>query len=165
MSELPFKIPETKQELLTLFRQSREKFASLWQGLPEEALTCRPGPKPDWSVKDTIAHICWWESFALSRITILAAGETLHLLSDYDTLNQKVFEQYREMPLENVVLMFEANQTQIEAMIDSMSFAEWADEQRPNFSGQSLMRMLGGNTFGHYYEHFEDLQAYRQKKS
>lgn len=165
MSELPFSIPQNKQELLILYRESREKFASLWQGLPEDALVCRPGPKPDWSVKDTIAHICWWESFALSRITILTSGQKLNLLSDFDSLNAKVFEQYRDMPLDKVVLMFEANHAQIEALIDSMSFAEWVDENRPNFEGQSLMRMLGGNTFGHYYEHFEELEAYREQFS
>jgi len=163
MSELPFDIPRNKQELKALFLESRQKFADLWEGLSAEALICRPGPKPDWSVKDTIAHVCWWESFAIIRITILAAGEKLHLLSDYDSLNQQVFEQFREMPLEKVVMMFEANQAQIESLIDMLSFEEWIDEHRPNFEGQSLMRMLGGNSFGHYYEHFEDLQLYQEQ--
>ena len=160
MSELPFEIPQNKQELKQLFAETREKFASTWRDLPEEALSQRPGPNPDWSVKDLVAHICWWESFALSRISILAAGEKLHLLSDFDALNRQVFEQFREMPFEQVELMFKANQPQIEVLIDSLSFEEWADENRPNFKGQSLMRMLGGNTFGHYFEHLEDLQAY-----
>ena len=163
MSELPFEIPQNKQELKTLFLETRQMFAVLWEGLSEEALTCRPGPKPDWSVKDTIAHVCWWESFALNRITILAIGEKLHLLNDFDSLNEQVFEQYREMPLDKVILMFEANHAQIETLIDALSFDEWIDEHRPNFEGQSLMRMLGGNTFGHYYEHLDDLQAYREQ--
>ncbi|HSG25951.1 MAG TPA: ClbS/DfsB family four-helix bundle protein [Anaerolineales bacterium] len=163
MSELPFEIPQNKQELKQLFVETREKFASTWKGLPDEALNQRPGPNPDWSVKDILAHICWWESFALSRITILAAGEKLHLLSDFDALNRQVFEQYREMPFEQVELMFNANQTQIEGLIDSLSFDEWTDENRPNFKGQSLMRMLGGNTFGHYFEHLDDLLAYQER--
>ena len=45
---------------------------------------------------------------------------------------------------------------------DKQMIEEWVDESRPNFKGQSLMRMLGGNTFGHYYEHMIDLRAYRQ---
>jgi hypothetical protein len=59
--------------------------------------------------------------------------------------------------------MFEANQSQIETLIDALSFEEWIDENRPNFEGQSLMRMLGGNTFGHYHEHLEELRAYRDQ--
>lgn len=163
MSELPFEIPQNKQELLALFLDTRQNFASLWEGLSEEALTRRPGPNPEWSVKDMIAHICWWESFALSRITILASGEKLHFLSDFDALNKQVFEQYRQMPFEKVKLMFDANQAQVEGMIDTLSFEEWTDETRPNFEGQSLMRMLGGNTFGHYFEHMDELQAYREQ--
>jgi len=163
MSELPFEIPQNKAELKILYLETRQKLAALWEGLSEDALTQRPGPKPDWSVKDTIAHLCWWESFALSRITILAAGEKLHLLSNFDALNSQVFDLYREMPLDRVLMMFNANQAQVEAMIDALSFEEWIDEHRPNFKGQSLMRMLGGNTFGHYYEHLNDLQNYREQ--
>ena len=163
MSELPFEFPKNKQELKTLFLETRQNFASLWEGLSEEVMTRRPGPNPDWSVKDMVAHICWWESFALSRITILAAGEKLHLLSDYDALNNRVFSLYRDMPLDTLLAVFHANQAQIEGLIDALSFEEWVDENRPNFKGQSLMRILGGNTFGHYYEHMNDLQAYRQK--
>jgi len=163
MSELPFEIPQNKQELMQLFIETREKFVAAWEGLPEEALERRPGPNPDWSVKDLLAHICWWESFALSRITILAAGEKLHLLSDFDALNQQVFEQFRQMPFAQVELMFKANQPQIEVLIEALSFEEWTDENRPNFKGQQLMFMLGGNTFGHYFEHLDDLLAYREQ--
>ena len=162
MSELPFEIPNNNQELKSLFLETRKKFAAQWEGLSEEAMTHRPGPSPDWSVKDMVAHICWWESFALSRITILAAGEKLHLLNDYDSLNYKVFSLYRDMPLETILAVFDANQAQIEGLIDALSFEEWVDESRPNFKGQSLFGMLGGNTFGHYYEHMNDLQVYQQ---
>lgn len=165
MSELPFSIPTNKQELLDLFRESRVMFAASWEGLPEEALTRRPGPKPDWSVKDTIAHICFWESFSLSRITILAAGQKLHLIDDFDALNQRVFELYQDIPLAAVLAMFSANQAQIEGLIAALSFEEWVDETRPNFKGHSLMRMLGGNTFGHYYEHIDDLNTYRERQA
>jgi len=164
MSELPFDIPTNKNELRSLFLETRAMFAATWEGLPEEALTRRPGPKPDWSVKDTVAHICFWESFALSRITILAAGQKLHLISDFDALNQQVFDLYKEIPLAAVLGMFAANQAQIEGLIEALSFEAWTDENLPNFKGQSLMRMLGGNTFGHYYEHLDDLKAYREQE-
>lgn len=161
--ELPFSIPTNLDELHTLFLETRAMLAETWAGLPAEAMTCRPGPKPDWSVKDTIAHLCFWESFSLSRITILAAGEKLHLISDYDTLNQQVFDLYKDMPLDTVLGIWAANQPQIEGMIGMLTFAEWEDETRPNFKDQSLMRMLGGNTFGHYYEHLDDLKSYKEK--
>lgn len=163
MSELPFEIPTNLEELRKLFFETRSMFASMWEGLPEEAILRRPGPIPEWSVKDIIVHICFWESFAISRITILAAGLKLHLISDFDTLNQQAFEQFRDLPLTDALDMFKANEAQIAALIDSLSFEEWVDEERENFRGQSLLRMLGGNTFGHYYDHIDDLRAYREK--
>ena len=166
MSEfkLPFSIPTNKEELRTLFLETRALFAATWEGLPEEALTRRPGPMPGWSVKDMIAHICFWESFSLSRITILAAGEKLHWISDFDTLNQQVFDLYQDIPLDTVLGMFAANQAQIEGLINALSFEAWTDETPENYNGQSLMRKLGGNTFGHYYEHLDDLNAYREQE-
>ncbi|MGD2027982.1 MAG: ClbS/DfsB family four-helix bundle protein [Anaerolineales bacterium] len=164
MSELPFDVPTNKAELRSLVLVTREKFASMWKGLPEEAMTRRPGPTEVWSVKDIIAHICFWESFAISRITILAAGEKLYLLTNFDALNKQAHDQFHNLPLEAVFAMFESNLPQIEALIDAISFEEWADETRENFfKGHSLMRMLGGNTFGHYFEHMDDLKAFREK--
>jgi hypothetical protein len=163
MSELPFDIPQNNQELKTLFLETRQKFVSLWQGLSHEALTCRPGPKPDWSVKDTIAHIYWWEIFAISRIVVLDARQEVKFLDDYNWVNEKVFSMYQDMPLETVLALFAANQAQIESLMDAFSFEEWTDETRPNFQGESFMRLIGANTFGHYFEHMDDLQAYREK--
>lgn len=163
MSDLPFEIPTTKEELLTLFLETREKLSALWIGMPEEAITRRPGPHPEWSVKNIISHICWWETFAIARIPVLAAGLEITPVEDYDTLNAEVDRQILEMPLEAALAQFEANGKVIAYLIGQFSFEEWADEERPNFKGRSLMYLLGANTFGHYYDHIPDLEAYREK--
>ncbi len=64
--------------------------AAAWEGLPEELMIQRPGPHPEWSVKDIIAHLCWWENFAISRIAVLAAGLEINPIKDFDRLNKEV---------------------------------------------------------------------------
>lgn len=161
MSELPFAIPTNKAELRDLFLSTRHQLAGTWEGLSEESMTRRPGPHPEWSVKDIIAHVCWWETFALVRLGVLGAGLEIKPVEDYDRLNRQVDAIIQTLPLEAVLAQFEANQANILNVIDHFSFEDWIDENRPNFPGRSFMYLLGANTFGHYHEHLADLTAYR----
>jgi len=162
MSELPFEMPTNQKELAQLFLETRMGLSLLWAGVSEEDLVRRPGPHPEWSVKDMIAHICWWETFALVRIPIIAAGLPVTLIEDFDALNTQVDEWVRTIPLRSVLDQFQANEKLILSMIERYSFEEWTEQSRPNYSAGSLMRLLGGNTFGHYYDHIPDLKAYRE---
>ena len=162
MSELPFEIPTNKDELIQLFLDTRKKLAAQWDGVSEADLVRRPGPHPEWSVKDMIAHICWWETFALVRIPVVAAGLPVALIDDFDALNAQVDDWVRTLSLDVVLEHFRVNEKLILSIIERYSFEEWADETRPNYSAGSLMRLLGGNSFGHYYDHIPDLQAYRK---
>ena len=163
MSELPFEIPTDVAGLRDLFVETREKLAASWEGLPEELMTQRPGPHPEWSVKDIIAHICWWETFAIARIAVIASGLEITSIEDFDRLNKQVDEIIISLPLEAVLAQFEAHKDEFINLIYHFSFEDWADETRPNFEGMSLMFLMGANTFGHYYEHIPDLIAFREK--
>jgi len=163
MSELPFEIPTNKQELRDLFLETRAKLVSLWQGLTEAQIVKRPGPHPEWSVKDIIAHLAWWEDFAVVRIPMLAAGVEVTRISDFDAVNAQVDAIVSSLPLQAVLEHFSANEARILALIEQFSFEEWADEGRPNYTSISFMTLLGSNSFGHYYDHIPDLMAYRQK--
>ncbi|HKJ28049.1 MAG TPA: DinB family protein [Anaerolineales bacterium] len=164
MSELPFSIPTNNAEFRALFLETRDLIESLWQGYSEEVMTLRPGPHPEWSVKDIIAHLCWWETFAIARVGVLSAGLPISPIQDLDGLNKQVDALILGMPLEVVLAVFETNKKQFLHLIDQFTFEEWADETRPNFEGSSLMELVGANTFGHYYDHLDDLKAFREKQ-
>lgn len=163
MSELPFEIPTDVDGIRKLFLETREKLTATWDGLSEEAMVQRPGPHPEWSVKDIIAHLCWWENFAIARIAVLAAGLEITPIVDFDRLNKQVDAIIVSLPLDAVLAQFKAHKHQFLNLIDYFSFEEWSDETRPNFEGKALMFLLGANTFGHYYEHIADLSAYKEK--
>ena len=163
MSELPFDIPTDVAGIRKLFLETRAKLAASWEGLPDELMLQRPGPHPEWSVKDIIAHLCWWETFAISRIAVIAAGLEVVSIKEFDHLNKLVDEIVSSLPLDAVLAQFETHEKEFLNLFDHFSFEEWADENRPNFKGMSLMVLLGANTFGHYYEHIPDLTAFRDK--
>lgn len=163
MSDLPFEIPTDVDGIRKLFVETRALLASQWVGLSEEQMTQRPGPHPEWSVKDIIAHICWWETFAIIRLAVLGAGLEIKSVEDYDSLNKKVDAIVVGLSLQDVFGQFSANEAQFLNLIDHFDFEEWSDETRPNFEGRAFMYLLGANTFGHYHEHIPGLKAYREK--
>ena len=165
MSELPFEIPTNKEELRNLFLQTRALLISLWEGFSNELMLQRPGPHPQWSVKDIIAHISWWEDFAIVRIPMLAAGIQVARIEDFDAVNAQVDAIVSTLPLQAVLDHFAANEARILTLIDQFSFEEWTDEDRPNYQGLSFMFLLRANSFGHYYDHIPDLTAFREKHS
>lgn len=64
----------TQKDLLTRIHSDRQSFSILWQNLTDEQMTQYPGSQEDWSVKDLIAHVVWWEDFMMKRINDKLSG-------------------------------------------------------------------------------------------
>ena len=148
------KMPESIQDVLDIIAPARSAFAAQWQGLSEDEMTRRPGPQEDWSVKDLIAHIIWWETYMIDVLTLLAAGAQLPVIKDYDAVNARVFAQHAELPLDFVLASFERNWVHIKALLNSLEIADLLDDK-----GRGL-GWIRGDTFGHYEEHSPDLVRY-----
>ena len=154
----------TPQNLLDRIHKDREALAALWGGLTEEQMVRRPGPQEDWSVKDLIAHITWWESFILARVTDLINGAKSEPAAPQDVLNKRAYEQSRDSPLAEVLAAFGANWPQLEALISSLD-----DEQLNTpayyrtYDGVALLQILGAGTISHYPSHMTDLRAYVER--
>jgi hypothetical protein len=152
--------PTNKNELLQIMHTVRADFAKKWQGLSEQQMTQRPGISSNWSVKDLIAHILWWEGYTIARVALLAAGEEVVPLENFDGINAQVFDIFKDLPLEHVMAEFEANLPRLEAQINLFTDEQLFDETLYKSHGRSLARYLGGNTVGHYIEHSPDLERY-----
>jgi hypothetical protein len=154
----------TPHDLLVRIHQDREALAALWGGLTEEQMVRRPGPQADWSVKDLIGHITWWESFILERVTDLINGATSEPAEHQDLLNARAYERYRDRPLAEMLTAFDANGPRLEALIFSLN------EEQLNipayyrtYDGVALLPILRAGTFGHYPSHVADLRAYVER--
>jgi hypothetical protein len=149
----------TKQALLTRIRKDRADFSALWERLTNEEMTRRPGPQEDWSVKDLIAHITWWEGYTIERVeTLLAGGEVR--AADIEAINARVFAEHKDQSLGEVLAGFAASLPKVEAQIEKLSEKQLNEGNLYRSGGRSLLDFYIGNTFGHYAMHREDLEGY-----
>lgn len=93
----------TKNEILQNIHQEREKIEALLQHLSLEQME-RPGVEGEWSVKDLLAHIIYWEQCMKRWLDEAIAGQVPVIPApdmtwdDLDRINQTVFEQNRHRP-------------------------------------------------------------------
>ncbi len=159
-SPSPYPETMTKAELVTFIHKGREEFNAVWRPLTAAQMTRRPGPTPLWSVKDLIAHLTWWETYTMARVTLLLAGEEVLPLGEFDGINVLIHSQVKDLPLDEVIHAFEANLLRLEAHIALMTEEQLNDAVGFKSHGRSPLVMLGGNTFGHYSEHQQNLLDY-----
>ena len=155
------KITYMSQEgLVKQIREDRQSFAALWQNLSDEQMTQRPGPQADWSVKDLIAHIVWWENFMIWRIKDKLSGGEGKREKSIDDYNVQIFENNKDGDLPDILREFEDNLRKVVAFVETLSDEQINDTDVINISGEALLHYLIGDTFGHYDMHRDDLQSY-----
>lgn len=151
----------TPAEMIERTRKDREAFAALWDGLNDEQMTHRPGPQSDWSVKDLIAHIAFWERHMTHNVEHLLKREATHVVNDLDIMNAHVFAENKDRTLSDVLAEFAAQLPMLETMLSGLSEDDINNPQRfPSRKGTSLLNTLIGDTFGHYGVHRDDLERY-----
>ncbi|MBI3159487.1 MAG: DinB family protein [Chloroflexi bacterium] len=146
-------------EFILTMRRGRAEFAALWADLSDEQITRRPGPQDDWSVKDLMGHILWWEGYAMTRVMLMQAGGVVPALDDFNALNAQVFAAHRDLPLDFLRREWEASLHRLEAYLRTLSDKQ-LNHAPEGWDDRSPYRLLGGNTFGHYLEHQPDLEQY-----
>ena len=150
-------------DLLERARAERAELEGLWLGLDNEEMTRRPGPHPEWSVKDIIAHITWWEQSMTNWVSRALTGEMLARTETPDEINARVFEDNRDLPLNTVLEMFGASFPPLENLLLRMTDEEINDPEVADIRGMPLLYFLVGNTFAHYADHVDDLRAYAER--
>jgi DinB family protein len=107
----------------------------------------------EWSVKDMLAHITFWEQRLIAYVN--GAKESLvrpdeDELVAIDRINAEVLAANRDRPLVEVRAAFDASYQQALALAESLSAEDLADEV--------LYGLLAGDTFEHYREHIAMLE-------
>ena len=151
-----------KPELLKRIRTDRPQFAALWQQLSDKQMTSIPGPQEDWSVKDLIAHIIWWEDHTMDIVQAILAGDEPSLVDDIDETNEQIYNENKTRDLADVLVALESNMEKIEKQIANLNDTQI---NTIRVGKHLLLDYLVGDTFGHYGVHLGDLQAYLQDLS
>jgi len=137
-----------------------ETVSASWQtlmdaldGIPEERMTER-GAAGDWSVKDLLGHIAFWESRAVAHLNRQVSNEPQPDDDgdgdvDFEAINVEQHALRENQPLGDARAEMEQTHEQLVALLTRI----------PDVSPEEIK----GNTFGHYAEHTQDILAWRER--
>ena len=148
-----------KHEVIDRVRTERSRWNDLLAHIDDD-LMLKPGVEGDWSAKDILAHVMWYEREMVGMLRSRALiGSDLWALP-LDERNAGVHEETKDMTLKEVraessrvfpELMEQLEALPQEAYGDASCFPGMPAEWEPWF-------VIAGNTFRHYLDHTESLQ-------
>ena len=148
-------------KLLTTIDAAWEEFHASYAGLPDEDLL-EPGVTGEWSVRDLIAHVTWWEEEALKHLPVILDGGRPPRYSvaygGIDAFNALMTEQRRHLTLDDVRRQAAERHRQILAYVRSVPPDELRGETR-------FRRRLRLDTYGHYPIHTREIRVWRERRA
>lgn len=137
---------ERKIHLLQLLQKEHDTLDTLLHSLSEEQML-RPQITGNWSVKDILAHLTWWEQETISEIVHGIELDPGLQGEPWNTekANMLMVETQRNTPLADVLTAFHNSYRQMYDAIEELSEDMLADED--------LYTHVLDNTGNHYAEH------------
>lgn len=151
----------SKSELIDKIKRSRAKWLALISPL-DEARMVQAGVLEGWSLKDTIAHITWYEREMVQVLQnkALVGSELWDLPTD--ERNQAIFEANQNRPLQDV--RREAQKI-FERLVELLERLEEQDLYDPNRFDQmpndwQPWEVIASNTYEHYPDHIDQVRKW-----
>lgn len=120
-----------------------------------------PGVVEDWSVRDILAHVSWWEEEALTHLpTILHGGRPERYSVQWggiDAFNAIMTERRASLALDEVLDLHRATHARLLDYLTTVPEEEIATETR-------FRRRLRLDTWGHYPIHTEHIRVWRAER-
>ena len=118
----------------------------------------------EWSIKDLIGHLGFWEERVVILFNVLRSGDTPEPYEDVDDLNSKAIIRSRNLTLSEVFRIEEAAYKNVLAVIEEATDKELFD---PNYfqwtNGRRFEELISDNTWGHYEEHLPEINAWLKR--
>lgn len=142
-----------KAALLEAIQAAYDRLDATLANLSDAQMTSPGGGGGEWTVKDALAHLSWWERYTLRRLDgapqLMQDGEDSNAI--LDSTNQRVYEEYHQQSLAEVLAEFREAFRQIRAAVEALPEDRLADE---NTQG-----LIAGNTYDHYDEHLQTIRS------
>jgi hypothetical protein len=160
--------PSSKAELVSQISNSRARLQTAIDAFDDREAV-EPVLADGWSIKDVMAHVAEWELYVVRRIEARRRGEVPEVWATSeegtDATNARLFTQNRDRSLAEIARFYHDAQKQVLDVIESMSEADLLDDsKREDVIGpwrSPVWMHISGNTFWHYEEHAEAVEAYR----
>jgi hypothetical protein len=147
----------TKAALLEDIRVQRSRLEKNLAGLNANEMM-RAGAIGVWSIKDVLAHLMDWEQRFIGWYQAGLRGETPETPApgltwrEMDLLNQRIYEQYRDVALEEIQAKYAASYGEILALLQGLPEEELFTPGRYAWlNGARLADWAAANTCNHYY--------------
>jgi len=152
-----------KQELMDKILASRAQLEEELGQISNERMTMII-LHGEWSVKDLIGHLGFWESRIAALFPLLQAGKTPEPFRDIDALNIQAVDEMRTLTLADVRRLEKSAYQKILALIKEASDPELFDPDHFAWTeGRCFEEIISDNTWGHYEEHLPELQAWLKR--
>lgn len=146
-----------RSQLLKRLDKAWEAFKDSYAGLSEDELM-RPGVTGDWSVRDMIAHVTWWEEEALTHLPlILEGGKPPRYSVTYggiDAFNAQRTEQNSTLSLAEVLRQQDDTHRRLVEYLLIVPEDQLSQETR-------FRHRLRLDTYSHYPIHAEAIRNWR----
>jgi hypothetical protein len=148
-----------KQQFLDKLEKAWVAFNESYAGLSDEQLV-EAGVSGDWSVKDILAHVSWWEEESLKHLPLILQGERPPrysvLYGGIDAFNALMTEQWRGLSLAEVQKQVDATHRKLMAYLQSVPDEQFSTETR-------FRRRLGWDSYKHYPLHAQAIREWRER--
>lgn len=131
-----------------------------------EARMLEPGATGEWTVKDVIAHVMWCERemVGVCEAHALVGSDLWNLTNDES--NAIVVAQYRETPLQDVLVEERQVYERLLAALQTLSDEDLNDARR--FRDMPVewvpWQLIAGNASQHYGDHMPPIRAWLDAK-
>ena len=152
-----------KQELLEKIQSGRDELERVLFKVSEQQklLIILHG---EWSVKDLLGHLGFWENRIAELLEALKAGNLPEPALDLDRINAKSILEMRGKSLVEVEGFEKGAFQKVLEIVRKASDDELFD---PGFftwtNGTSFQELISDNTWGHYVEHLPDRTAWLRR--
>lgn len=135
-------------------------FHDAYAGLTDEELMI-PGITGEWSIRDLIAHVTWWDAEALKHLPLVVEGERPPRYSvtygGIDSFNAMKTGEKRGLSLDQVREEAEETHRRLIEYIGGISPERIAGNSR-------FTNRLRLDTYGHYPIHAKDIRDWRGRR-
>ena len=148
-----------KDQLLYKLEHTWDSFLKSFDGLTDEQMV-QPGVTSDWTVKDILAHVSWWEEEALKHLPHILEGQRPPRYSvvygGIDVFNAMMREQKRGLSLFAVRQQMTATHSRLVEYVQSIPEEQFTTETR-------FRRRLRLDTYSHYPIHTRMIHEWREQ--
>lgn len=142
-----------KETLLSLIQSEHERLEATLQTLSEQQIQ-QSGVAGNWSIKDILAHLTWWEQAMISEVVHGVELDPGLQGEPWSTerANALTVEAKRSTPLSAILSEFVDSYSQTVDMVEDLEEKDLANDE--------LYEHLTNNTGRHYAEHRQMIEAW-----